>query len=94
MIGVKGHKPIELRGLYLDLNIEFAGGHLVRFGPPQLLSSIETLVRFSENTVSGRAFTPLSLSLLAERVTALASRAPEVRSGPSKSSFSTKRPKI
>jgi hypothetical protein len=26
-------KPIELRGLYLDLNIELAGGDLVRFGP-------------------------------------------------------------
>jgi hypothetical protein len=94
LIEIKGHKPIELRGLYLDLNIEFSGGHLVRFGPPQLLSSIETLVRFSENTVSGRAFTPLSLSLLSEQVTALALRAPDIRSGPPKSSFSTKRPMI
>ncbi len=87
-------KPIELRGLYLDLNIEFAGGHLVRFGPPKLLSSAETLVRFSKSAISGRAFLPLALSLLSERVAALALRAPEVRSGPPKSSISAARLKM
>jgi hypothetical protein len=86
--------PIELRGLYLDLNIEFAGGRLVRFGPPKLLSSAETLVRFSKSTILGRAFLPLALSLLSERVTALALRAPEVRSGPPKSSISAARLKM
>jgi len=63
LIRIKGHNPIEFRGLFLDLNIEFAGGHLVRFGPPKLLSSTETLARFSEGTSSGRAFMPLSLSV-------------------------------
>jgi hypothetical protein len=60
---VKSLKPIELRGLFLDLNIEFSGGHLVRFGRPKLLSSTETLARFSGSSLSGRAFMPLSLSL-------------------------------
>jgi hypothetical protein len=87
-------RPIELRGLYLDLNIEFAGGRLVRFGPPKLLSSTETLLRFSKNAVSGRAFLPLALSLLSERVAALALRAPEIRSGPPKSSISAARLKM
>jgi hypothetical protein len=87
-------EPIELRGLYLDLNIEFAGGHLVRFGPPKLLSSAETLVRFSKSTISGRAFLPLALSLLSERVIALALRAPQVHSGPPKSSISAARLKL
>lgn len=91
LIRIKGHNPIELRGLFLDLNIEFAGGHLVRFGPPKLLSSTETLVRFSEGASSGRAFIPLSLSLLSERVIALARRAPDIRSGPPKSSISAAR---
>ena len=81
-------EPVELRGLYLDLNIEFAGGQLVRFGPPKLLSSSETLVRFSKSANSGRAFLPLALSLLSERVTSLTLRAPEIRSGPTKSSVS------
>jgi len=86
--------PIKLRGLYLDLNIEFAGGHLVRFGPPKLRSSTETLARFSKSAISGRAFLPLALSLLSERVTSLALRAPEIRSGPPKSSISVARLKM
>jgi hypothetical protein len=86
---VKGRKPIELCGLFLDLNIEFSGGHLVRFGPPKLLSSTETLARFSESSLSGRTFMPLSLSLLSERVTALALRAPDIRSGPPKAATSS-----
>jgi hypothetical protein len=86
-IRLRGRKPIELRGLFLDLNIQFAGGHLVRFGPPKLLSSTDTLAKFSESTSSGRTFIPLSLSLLSERVIFLALRAPEIRSGPPKSSI-------
>ena len=84
-------KPVELRGLYLDLNIEFAGGQLVRFGPPKLLSSSETLVRFSKGANSGRAFLPLALSFLTEQVASLALHAPEVRSGPPKSPISAAR---
>ncbi len=91
LIRIKGHNPIEFRGLFLDLNIEFAGGHLVRFGPPKLLSSAETLARFSEATSSGRAFMPLSLSPLSERIIALALRAPDIRSGPPRSSISAAR---
>jgi hypothetical protein len=91
LIKVMGHKPIELRGLFLNLNIQFAGGHLVRFGPPKLLSSADTLAKFSEGTSSGRAFMPLSLSLLSERVILLALRAPKIRSGPPKSSGSAGR---
>lgn len=90
LVKVRGYEPIELRGLFLDLNIQFAGGHLVSFGPPKLLSSRDTLARFSEGTLLGRSFIPLSLSLLSERVTLLALRVPEVRSGPPKSSASTR----
>ena len=61
---------------------------LVRLGPPKLLTSTETLMRFSKSAVLGRAFLPLALSLLAERVTSLALRAPRIRSGPPKSSIS------
>jgi hypothetical protein len=81
-------EPVELRGLYLDLGIEFAGGDLVRLGPPKLLTSTETLMRFSKSAVLGRAFLPLALSLLSERVISLALRAPRIRSGPQKSSVS------
>jgi hypothetical protein len=91
LIRLRGRETIELRGLFLDLNIQFAGGHLVRFGPPKLLSSIDTLAKFSEGTSSGQAFIPLSLSLLSERVISLALRAPEIRSGPPRSSISRAR---
>lgn len=87
-------EPVELRGLYLDLDIEFTGGHLARFGPPKLLTSTETLMRFSKSAVLGRAFLPLALSLLSERVISLALRAPGIRSGPPKSSLSAARLKV
>jgi hypothetical protein len=78
------HPPVELRGLYLDLDIKFSAGHLVRFGPPKLLSAIEALTLFSESTLTGRTFMPMSLSLLAEQVASLALAAPVIRSGPPK----------
>jgi hypothetical protein len=54
VIEFKGRKAVLLRGLFLDLNIKFSGGRMVRFGPPKLLSSIEALRRFSVNVVSAR----------------------------------------
>jgi hypothetical protein len=94
LIKVKSREPIELRGLFLDLNIQFAGGQLIRFGPPKLLSSTETLARFSKTAISGRAFLPLALSLVSEQVAASALRAPQIHSGPPKSSISTTRLKV
>jgi hypothetical protein len=82
VVETKNHVPIELRGLFLDLDIKFSAGHLVRFGPPKLLSSIEALKLFSEGTLTGRTFLPMSLSLLSEQVVSLALAAPTVRSGP------------
>jgi hypothetical protein len=72
-------KPIELRGLFLDLGIRFSGGQLVRFGPPKLLSPCEALRRFSCGT---GPFLPISLSFLSERLVELAQRAPGIHSGP------------
>jgi hypothetical protein len=75
-------KPIELRGLFLDLGIKFSGGHLVRFGPPKLVSSTEALALFSESTISDQTFLPMNLSRLSEQVVVLAQLAPTIRSGP------------
>jgi hypothetical protein len=80
VINVSGHRPVELRGLFLDLDIKFLGGGLVRFGPPKLLSAMETLALFGGMSSTGR--TPLSLSRLSEEVVALALDAPVIRSGP------------
>jgi hypothetical protein len=78
-IRVDGCEPIELRGLYLDLGISFSRGRLMSFGPPKLLSPSEALRKFSQAT---GPFLPMSLSLISERVVALAQRAPKIHSGP------------
>jgi hypothetical protein len=82
IIKERNRVPIQLRGLFLDLNIKFSTGSLMRFGPPKLLSSFEALALFSEGALSSRIFLPISLSLLAEQVTTLALAVPAIRSGP------------
>lgn len=77
-------KPVELRGLFLDLNITFSGGHMVRFGPPKLLSPPKALRRFSQSNAFAKPFMPMNVSLLAERLVATAQEAPDIRSGPPK----------
>jgi hypothetical protein len=67
---------IGLYGLFLDLDIRFSGGQLVGFGPPKLLSPTEALVLFAERMLAARAFLPLSVSLLSERVVSFALSAP------------------
>jgi hypothetical protein len=79
-----GRKPFVARGVFLDLQIDFAGGTLTAFGPPRLLSSYDAFEVFVESELAGRALLPINLSLLAERLVAAALRAPSVRSGPSK----------
>jgi hypothetical protein len=65
-----------LSGVFLDLQINFSGGRLVRFGPPKVISPAEALQSFAERDLAARAFLPINLSNLAERVIALARRAP------------------
>jgi hypothetical protein len=82
VVKAKNHVPVELRGLFLDLNIKFSGGRLLRFGPPRLLSPIEALDRFGEGALAAQTFLPMNLSLLSEKIVALALAAPRIRSGP------------
>lgn len=60
------HTPIIARGVFLDLQIDFSGGILSRFGPPVLLSPHESLVAFLEHDIAARSLLPINLSLLAE----------------------------
>lgn len=80
VIRLKARKPLVLRGLFLDLNIKFAVGHLVHFGPPKLLSSVEALTRFGRSLEPARPLAPINLSFLSEQVVALALNAPANRS--------------
>jgi len=77
-------KTIEIRGVFLDLRIIFRGGHLIRIGPPRLLSSIGALGEFSQSVGPSLL---ICLSDLSGRIVALALRAPDIRSGPSKTGF-------
>lgn len=68
---IRGRKPIEMRGLFLDLNIKFSGGQMINFGPPKLLSPADTLARFAGCVQSGGSYLPINLSYLAEQVVTL-----------------------
>jgi hypothetical protein len=82
VVTTQGHPPIHLRGLFLDLQIDFFGGKLVNFGPPRVLTPFEALVTSASSDVAARAFLPIALSALSERVVALSLRAPPIRTGP------------
>jgi hypothetical protein len=74
--------PIEVRGLFLDLQINFSGGTLTSFGPPRLLSPFEGLAAFAKRDIAARALLPINLSVLSEQLVSTALRAPLIRTGP------------
>jgi hypothetical protein len=80
-IHAAGHGSIRMRGAFLDLQMIFSGAKLVKFGPPKLLSSFEGLKAFATRDLAARAFLPINLSLLSERLVSTALRAPHIRRG-------------
>ena len=79
---VTGPSRLRVRGVFLDLRLDFAGGALVSFGPPTLLSPVEAVAAFAESKSVARALLPINLSLLSERVVAASRSAPLIRRGP------------
>jgi hypothetical protein len=73
--------PIDVRGVFLDLQI-FSGGVLTGFGPPRLLSPFGALVAFAERDIGARTILPINLSVLSEQLVSTALRAPLIRTGP------------
>ena len=82
VVNAIGHPPIRVRGMFLDLQINFSGGELVKFGPPKALSPVEALAIFAERDIAPRALLPINLSLLSERLVSAALRAPVIKRGP------------
>jgi hypothetical protein len=78
-VKTKGKPPIRMRGTYLDLQLNFSGGKLVSFGPPKSLSPYDALSIFAERDLAARALLPIGVSVLSERVVALALKAPTIR---------------
>ncbi len=76
-----GHGSIRTRGAFLDLQMNFSGAKLVKFGPPKLISSFEALRVFAARDAAARAFLPINLSVLSERLVWTALRAPPIRRG-------------
>jgi hypothetical protein len=83
VIETNGQPPIHMRGVFLDLGINFSGGRLVKFGPPKALSPFEALELFAQRDLAARALLPINLSLLAEKIVMFSLRAPVIRRGPS-----------
>jgi hypothetical protein len=81
VVKAPGRPPIHVRGMFLDLEMNFSGGKLVKFGPPKPLPPFEALTVFARRDVAARALLPINLSLLAERLVAAALRAPPIRRG-------------
>jgi hypothetical protein len=81
-IVAKGEKPMGLRGAFLDLQIDFSGGRLAKFGPPKLISPFEALTIFADTDLAARSFLPINLSVLSERLVSAALEAPLIRRGP------------
>ena len=60
-------EPLTLRGVFIDLQINYSGGRLADFGPPRLLSPFAAVAAFTQHDVAGRALVPFNLSVLAEK---------------------------
>jgi hypothetical protein len=81
-VKIGGHKPLDARGVFLDLRVNFAGGKFSSSGPPKLISALEAMAVFVERDVAARSLLPINLSRLAERVITLSMSAPLIRRGP------------
>jgi hypothetical protein len=82
MVEASGYPPVWMRGIFIDLQIDFSGGKLVKFGPPKLLSPFEALTTFAKRDIASRALLPINLSSLSEKLVSAAMNAPVIRSGP------------
>jgi hypothetical protein len=55
---MSGKAPIKFYGAFLDLQMNFSGGRLVRFGPPKILSPYDAIDIYTKNEIASRAFFP------------------------------------
>ena len=81
MIKIPSHDGVRLQGAFLDLQMNYSGGKLERFGPPRLVSACEAIAIYAGCEVAARAFLPINLSRLSERLVSTALRAPPLSRG-------------
>jgi len=63
-----GRTRMTLTGLFLDLNIRYSAGQMVKFGPPKPLSPFEAVIMFARAEVPARSYLPLNVTAVAERI--------------------------
>jgi hypothetical protein len=84
VVMVKGGDKLafDMDGVYLDLQLKYAGGQLHSIGPPRTLAPFDALAWFAQTELPERAHPPLNLSRLALKVAALMRQAPPIQRGP------------
>jgi hypothetical protein len=78
----RDYTAVRMRGLFLDLQINFSGGKLSSFGPPKALAPYQALETFAKRDLAARSLLPINLSFLAEKLVSTWFRAPVIRRGP------------
>lgn len=78
-IAEPGGPHVYASGVFLDLNIRFAAGQMVEFGPPKALSPFEAMKIFASSEVPARSYLPLNISTVAAAITERAQSLPPMR---------------
>jgi hypothetical protein len=84
LLKIRNCEPVSVSGVFLDLQMNFSGGQLTSFGPVNLISPVQAIEIFTNSDIAARSFLPIRLSPIAEKVVALALKAPLIRRGPQK----------
>ncbi len=72
---------IAVEGLFLDLNIRYAAGRMIAFGPPQVLSPFEALRVYACSQVPARSYLPMNVSAVAQTIVGRSHILPSIRRG-------------
>jgi hypothetical protein len=67
-ISEAGRKPILASGVFVDLNVRYAAGQIVEFGPPKLVSPYEAARIYLSSELPARSYLPLNISAVAETI--------------------------
>lgn len=80
-ISAPGALRTIMSGLYLDLNIRYSGGRMIKFGPPRAISPFEAASRYARAVVPARSCLPLNVSTIAGMIVARVPGVPSIRRG-------------
>ena len=72
---------ILVEGLFLDLNIRYAAGRMIDFGPPRTISPFEAMSAYARSQNPARAYLALNVTALAEMIIGGSRAVPSIRRG-------------